>query len=244
MSAFAIECCTETTSVALCVPGPGGFTVWARRHHHKGAQLRELVPLCQELMQASGQFSTDVTVVAVTHGPGTFTGVRIGVATARTLAQAWNVPLLGLSTLDTLALNVRGYRLPDPAWNVTVAAEREAPSVLALLDARKGEVFGAFYPAGPRAAWPQPQVGPLACRPEEVAHRFPRAEAVLGSGVLYYPQLGPEAGDPWPHAAHLALAGAGAYGDLKAGPWHTVEPFYLRAPDAAIPEFMRQQVQL
>ena len=110
MSAFAIECCTEATSVALCVPQGEGFTVWGLRHHHKGAQLRELVPLCQQLMEASGQAASEIQGVAVTHGPGTFTGIRIGIATAARWRRHGTFPCSALA---------RWMRLPSTsaAWS-------------------------------------------------------------------------------------------------------------------------------
>jgi tRNA threonylcarbamoyladenosine biosynthesis protein TsaB len=88
---------------------------------------QELLPELERLMGASGTTWEDVDSVAVGIGPGTFTGLRIGVATARALGQALKIDLKPVSSLEVLAAGVASY------------------PVLSLIDARRGQVFTALY---------------------------------------------------------------------------------------------------
>jgi tRNA threonylcarbamoyladenosine biosynthesis protein TsaB len=184
------------------------------------------------------------THVGVTVGPGTFTGLRIGLSTARTLAQVWSVPVVPLSTLSVVACNVMGYALPldaDGVVHEVLDPPRRPPLALPLLvalDARKGEVFGARFAAGP-TAWPSPVWGPEAVRP--TALDDPNL-LVTGSALKRWALPGTPcpAIEWWPHAAHVALAAAGCYGEQPQGPWAQVEAFYLRPPDVEIPRFMKE----
>jgi tRNA threonylcarbamoyladenosine biosynthesis protein TsaB len=160
--------------------------------------------------------------IAVGIGPGTFTGLRIGIATARALAFARGLPLSGVGTLDALA---RGLG--------EAAGERPR---LAVLDARRGELFAACYSAAGERLW-----GPLVCPPEALAERLgaaPQATLAAGSGAVRFRQhltiRGveiPDDADPVHRIAArhaCALAAAAPSEDDSA----SVAPIYLRPPDA------------
>jgi tRNA threonylcarbamoyladenosine biosynthesis protein TsaB len=99
-----------------------------------GAARQETVtPLLQELMRRCGLTLSRVGGVAVGVGPGLFTGLRVGVATAKTIAQVANVPLVGITSLDALAYVVR----------------HTPRRIAAVIDARRGEIFSAIYRAVP-----------------------------------------------------------------------------------------------
>jgi tRNA threonylcarbamoyladenosine biosynthesis protein TsaB len=89
-----------------------------------------LLPLLEQALADAGGTWEDVERICVGTGPGGFTGLRLGIATARALAQARDVPLVGVSSLEALALGA------------------ESPDVLAVIDARRGEVFAARYRDG------------------------------------------------------------------------------------------------
>jgi tRNA threonylcarbamoyl adenosine modification protein YeaZ len=96
-----------------------------------------LLPLVEELLGRAGMSFDDLDRVAVGIGPGTFTGLRIGIATARALAQARALPLVGVSTLHSLAYGAE----------VALADGHAIETVVPTLDARRGEVFAAAWPA-------------------------------------------------------------------------------------------------
>jgi len=160
--------------------------------------------------------------IAVGVGPGSFTGLRVGIATAKALGLSRGLPLSGVGTLDAL-----GRGLGE------VADERRC---LAVLDARRGEVAAAVYSAAGKQLW-----GPWLGTPEELATRIPALpEAALcgGSGAVRFRQQLtsraveiPDDTDPVHRVAArqiCALAAAGS-GEDESG---SVAPIYLRPPDA------------
>jgi tRNA threonylcarbamoyladenosine biosynthesis protein TsaB len=160
--------------------------------------------------------------IAVGIGPGSFTGLRVGIATARALGLSRGLPLSGVGSLDAL-----GRGLGE------AAGDRRR---LAILDARRGEVSAAVYSAGGERLW-----GPWLGTPEELAARIPALpEAALCGGpgaVRFRQQLAnraveiPDDADPVHRVAarHIcALAVEGTGEDESA----SVAPIYLRPPDA------------
>ena len=124
-----IDTSTSQTSVAIGTESEILATVSVA-----GAARQESVtPLLQELMRRCGLTLSRVGGVAVGIGPGLFTGLRVGVATAKTIAQVANVPLVGITSLDALAYAVR----------------HTPRRIAAVIDARRGEIFSAMYRAVP-----------------------------------------------------------------------------------------------
>jgi tRNA threonylcarbamoyladenosine biosynthesis protein TsaB len=151
----------------------------------------------------------DITAVAVGVGPGPFTGLRVGLVTARTLALALQIPVYGVCTLDVLAVQAVDEGAVDGPF-------------LVATDARRKEVYWAAYDGqGMRLE------GPHVSRPADVAS----AAAVVGSGALLHPDSFPRAvGPEHPDAGVLA----GVVTDERAELLDP-EPLYLRRPDAATP---------
>jgi len=155
-------------------------------------------------------------------GPGTFTGLRVGIATARALALSRDLPLSAIGTLDALAAGL--------------AEAAGARPCLTVLDVRRGEVAAALYAAGGGRLW-----GPELSAPEQLAARLgelPETALCGGSGAVRFRQqlTGraveiPDDADPVHRIAarHVcALAAAGTGEDESA----SVAPIYLRPPDA------------
>ena len=218
---------TATTQVGCALGGVEG--VLASFHSAKGRRHAEtLVPAIQFLCENAHVELQEISVVAVDVGPGLFTGLRVGIATAKSMASALRVPMIGLSSLDLLAHRVRhSHRLIVP-----------------VVDGKRGEVFSAAYRRvqGGVQRLSDPRVGTA----EELANelRATREEALLvGDGALRYAdvfgvddgqvELG-TVGTQWPSAEHLVeLAHPRAVMEEFVQPWE-LEPLYLRKSDAEI----------
>jgi tRNA threonylcarbamoyl adenosine modification protein YeaZ len=152
----------------------------------------------------------DVTAIAVGVGPGPFTGLRVGLVTARTLGAVLDVPVYGICTLDVLA-----------AEAVDSGTTGGKPFLVAT-DARRKEVYWASYDeSGTRLD------GPHVSKPRELATEQP----VVGRGAVLYPEAFPHAvGPEYPSASVLAEVLTDERAELL-----DPEPLYLRRPDAATP---------
>jgi tRNA threonylcarbamoyl adenosine modification protein YeaZ len=165
-----------------------------------------LAPGIAQVLAEAGALNTDITAVAVGVGPGPFTGLRVGLVTARTLGFSLDIPVYGVCTLDVLAAEAIDAGLEE----FTVA-----------IDARRKEVYLASYADGQRVD------GPSVCRPADVATE----QVVVGRGAVLYPEAFPHAAGPEdPSAAVLCDVVASERFELL-----DPEPLYLRRPDAAQP---------
>jgi tRNA threonylcarbamoyl adenosine modification protein YeaZ len=168
-----------------------------------------LAPGIAAVLEDAGVVRQDVTAVAVGVGPGPFTGLRVGLVTARTLALALEIPVYGVCTLDVLAVQALDEGTVSGPFTVAT-------------DARRKEVYWASYDEGGRRL-----DGPHVDRPADVATDGP----VVGAGALLYPQAFPRpVGPRHPDAGWLARAVADERAELL-----DPEPLYLRRPDAAAP---------
>jgi tRNA threonylcarbamoyladenosine biosynthesis protein TsaB len=91
----------------------------------------QLIPHMDEMMKEAGVKKSDITAIACSKGPGSFTGLRIGLATAKMCSYIWKIPLLGINTLESLAWNMAGAQA----------------FILPLIDAQRGNVYAALYGA-------------------------------------------------------------------------------------------------
>jgi tRNA threonylcarbamoyladenosine biosynthesis protein TsaB len=211
---------TSTAATAVCVLRSDGeafeHVPATERLLEPPGHSRELLPLVAELMARAGVSWGDVDGVAVGVGPGGFTGLRIGVASARALATAAQLPVHPVSSLAALAAAI------------------DEPLALPLIDARRGEVFGALYEQGKEVA------KPFATRPERLAECAGRDLAgalAAGDGSLRFRQVIEAAGvrvapdGSGLHAVralHVCRLAAG----VPAAPPEAVLPTYIRDPDA------------
>jgi tRNA threonylcarbamoyladenosine biosynthesis protein TsaB len=230
---LAFDTATAATAVALCDPGGGaGAALKARddpvagqRPGHAG----RLLGLVAKLVEQGGGWD-QVDRIAVGVGPGTFTGLRIGIATAHGLARSRGIELVGVSTLRSLAVRAR------------FAEEKDPSGVLALIDARRGELFAAGWEAGSDPGEDQALLGPCAIAPERLCERLAElgpAPLTVGEGALLYAARLRDAGATVPRAgsnlhrvsavAHCALGA-----EMVAGPLAKVQPDYQRLPDAEL----------
>jgi tRNA threonylcarbamoyladenosine biosynthesis protein TsaB len=236
MRILAFDTATRATTVAL-LETDAGATVERRDDPPVGERPRhttQLMALIVEVLDGGGTGWSEIDRIAVGVGPGTFTGLRIGIATALALARARAIPLVGVSTLRSLALGGArgGMRPPD--------------AVLAVLDARRGEVFAAGWSsedaASPRSESLEPLLRASALAPEalaEAARRLPRSWLAVGDGAVEFRAALEHSGVWIPEddsASHRvsAINHCRLAGGLRPQSPGSVRPDYLRLPDAEL----------
>ncbi len=131
MIALGIETATTVCGVALL---RDGMAPVERVLDIPNVHSEQLVPLIQEVMEHSGVSIQQLDVIAVSIGPGSFTGLRIGLSVAKGLSFAADIPLIPVSTLQALAYNL-----------VLAGSGFSGTEILSLLDAHRGEVYCAVY---------------------------------------------------------------------------------------------------
>jgi tRNA threonylcarbamoyl adenosine modification protein YeaZ len=203
---LAFDTATPLVTVAL---HDGDDVVWEGVSERPLQHGEQLAPLIDRGLHETGLVRQDLTAVAVGVGPGPFTGLRVGLVTARTLGYVLGLPVYGVCTLDVLAVEAADTRAV--AGDFVVAT-----------DARRKEVYLASYDeTGGRLH------GPEVAKPADVATDAP----VVGEGAVLYP-------DAFPHAAGPTLPSAGWLARViteERAELYDPEPLYLRRPDAAAP---------
>jgi len=233
---LGIESSTELVGAALHVDGElrAAHSEAGRRRH-----AETLAPAIATVLEAAGVALGDLDAVAVDIGPGLFTGLRVGIATAKGLGQGLGVGLFGCTSLETLALSPL-----EEGWDGTV---------LAVLDGRRGEVFTAHYGRGQTDGELRELAPAVRHRPGDIAAALDGASGVLavGDGALRYRELlepmdgltlsGERHASPKPEILTALAArriGAGAPVVSAA----SIEAMYLRDADARINWVQRARV--
>jgi tRNA threonylcarbamoyladenosine biosynthesis protein TsaB len=203
---LALDTATQLVTVALHDGADPVVELTSDQPMRHGEQL---APLVASALEQAGLVRQDLTAVGVGVGPGPFTGLRVGLVSARTLGFALDIPVYGICTLDALAVEA-------------VATGAVSEEFLVATDARRKEVFLATYDAEGRRL-----DGPVVDKPAVLATDLP----VVGPGAHLYPGAFPHAvGPDRPSAAWLAQAIAEERAELL-----DPEPMYLRRPDAVVP---------
>ncbi|MDI6736219.1 MAG: tRNA (adenosine(37)-N6)-threonylcarbamoyltransferase complex dimerization subunit type 1 TsaB [bacterium] len=217
MKVLGIETATPTGSVALIDDEEiiSEYTYQGGLPHCKLDHSAWLMPAMDKLLKDAGLSCQDIEGIAVSSGPGSFTGLRIGVSTAKGLAQGLKIPVIGISTLDSLACNL-------PYTEKIICP---------VLDARKKEIYTALYKGSQRLT------DYLVIPPQQIIEIISQPTIFLGNGLKLYHGLLKESlpdvyfapSSLWlPRASNLALLGLK---DLKAGKQEDIysfAPFYLR----------------
>lgn len=198
---------SSTAAVGVAISGDGRLL----SHHQSLTDRRhaeELTPMLTATLSEAGLEISDVDRFAVDIGPGRFTGLRVGLASARALALAVDRPLVGVSSLELLAVG-HGHR-----------------PITSVIDARRNEVFQQTFFADGSST--DAVVGP----PAELAEAVVNDAVVVGDGADRYLEIYGPAVEPGcqPSAAHLVALAA----DRPARPGREVEPLYLRNPDVQV----------
>lgn len=216
---LAIDTASRALSIAL---GDGRGVSFAAHQLRSRGQAENLMPMIERGFRATGSTAADLTGLAVTVGPGTFTGLRIGLAAARAMRVALNIPLLGMTALEVLAADA-ARRFPDRP-------------VLAALDARRDQVYAQMFR---RAEPPFAECwsAPVAVAAEGAALMAVSGAVLIGNGAaLVAPHVAGETvvlDGVEPDARHLLRLAAAR--SLPSCPVPAPGPLYLRAPDAKLP---------
>ena len=229
MLILGIETATMTGGVALVNAKRviSEYTLNVRTTH-----TARLMPAIDQILGDSSVDKSDIDGIAISIGPGSFTGLRIGMATAKGLALGLGIPLLGIPTLDALA------------WNIPFAMYQ----ICTLLDARKKEVYYSLFryaETGEHTGSPLQQLVPYQVMPpDELVKQIDEKTIFLGDAVdVYKDFLSEKLGElaafapdvqNLPRAATVAEMGllkleAGDHLDLAAA-----EPIYIRPSDAEL----------
>jgi tRNA threonylcarbamoyladenosine biosynthesis protein TsaB len=225
---------TATRATAVALSDDSGVVLEARDDPPPGHRPRHvslLLPLCGEVLERAGVGFRELERLAVGIGPGTFTGLRIGVATARALAQAAALPVVGVSTLQSLALEAR----QDNSF-------ADAQAIAAVLDARRGEAFAAVWRTDGLEPPGEPLIAPQALTPASLAARLAALSVpvlAVGEGAVEFRQVLESSGafvpDDGAEVHRVSAAGHCwiARRQPAADPAE-ITPQYLRLPDAEI----------
>jgi len=225
MLVLGIETSTMTGGVALANDERiiSEYTLNVRTTH-----TARLMPALDQILRDSSVDKREIDGIAISLGPGSFTGLRIGMATAKGLALGLDIPLLGVPTLDALARNV-----PFAAYQICT-----------VLDAKKKEIYYSIYRySGEHADSPlHRQVPYQVVSPDKLVSQIDEKTIFLGDAVAAYGNfIGENLGElalfapktqRFPRAATVAEIGLAK---LKAGEHLDVafaEPIYIRASDA------------
>lgn len=233
---MAVLALDTSAAVAVSLVDEDGARLASRTSDERRRHAESLAPLITEVLDEAGIDRADLTAVVAGTGPAPFTGLRVGLVTARTLALTLGVPVLGVPSLDALAVQA-----------VSDLGLRAGAEILATSDARRKEVYWGRYRviahegphgvpvvellAGPdvdRAGFvAQAQLAPA----EPADGQLP---VVVGEGAMLYPEFLPIADDAplVPDATVLARL---ALVRRAAGEDQPSEPLYLRRPDVHEP---------
>jgi tRNA threonylcarbamoyl adenosine modification protein YeaZ len=207
---LALDTSTPAVTAALGeVTDSGMKGIAERRTVDPRAHGERLAPQVQLVLDDAGVRPRELAAIVAGLGPGPFTGLRVGLATAAAMGQALGIPTYGICSLDALG------RAAGPG------------RVLVATDARRREVYFATYSGGVRVS------GPEVAKPAEV---LVEADRAVGEGALKYSEIfGIPIDDRLLYPSGEALIALAAEQILRRAPGDALTPLYLRRPDAVEP---------
>ncbi|MDF7671510.1 tRNA (adenosine(37)-N6)-threonylcarbamoyltransferase complex dimerization subunit type 1 TsaB [Orbaceae bacterium ESL0721] len=211
---LAIDTSTEACSVALLYRDEitANFTLSNRDH------TKQILPMIDELLNQSGCNLSQIDAIAYGQGPGSFTGVRIGIGVAQGLALGIDRPMIGVSTLMTLAQGA--FR------------NKNATDVISAIDARMGEIYLGYYHRQSNDEW-QPLISEIVINPADIAEKVPNISQAFsaGTGWQTYPTMLPnieDSGILLPQAEDLIVIAKQKWLKGEIADVANIEPTYLR----------------
>ncbi|MBB4304503.1 tRNA threonylcarbamoyladenosine biosynthesis protein TsaB [Rhodobium orientis] len=215
MRLLAIDTALNACSVAVLDDGDAGRLETASEAMERGHAERLIGMIGEVLADAELSFN-DLDRIVATVGPGSFTGVRVGLATARGLGLVLKKPVVGVTTLAALAESGRG----DGG---------DATPVAAVIDARRGEIYAELNGAG------APSAGPRVCSAADFAKDLPSGTRLVGSAAEEVARAADACGTAVTVVSARAappIAAVARLGAAAPPPGAPPAPLYLRAPDA------------
>ncbi len=216
MTILAFDCSTQSCSVALL--RDGRILAWRAEAMARG-QSEALMPMIEATLADAGLAWKAVDLIGVTVGPGTFTGIRIGLAAARGMALAGHVPVAGVGTCEAIA-----HAVPFE--------ERRGRTLLVAVDSKRADLFVQAFdpdltPLGP----------PAGMTPEQAVRSISGPLLLAGDAAGHLGALRPDAalsrGGSFPDARVVARLSEVRHAAGRALP---PEPVYLRPPDVTLPD--------
>ncbi len=217
LNVIAIETSGLIGSIALLKSGrPAEERLFGEGLQH----ARDLVPALAALLDSHGLRTKDVDLYSVATGPGSYTGLRVGVVTARALAYSSGKQVVGVPTMDTLVRNIA----------------RDARFACTVIDAKRGEIYMRLFRR--EEAWAAASQVRVAS-PEEAAESIPQEAVLVGDALAEYGEffrtrglrLAPQ--ELWrPRASAVAELGVRLFTERGADDVHTLVPVYVRRPAA------------
>ncbi|MBI4512315.1 MAG: tRNA (adenosine(37)-N6)-threonylcarbamoyltransferase complex dimerization subunit type 1 TsaB [Deltaproteobacteria bacterium] len=227
MKLLALDTSTFTASVAVLSDG----TILEERDAKVRPPSESLLVLVRDALSSSGVTLRDLDAIACGVGPGSFTGLRIGLATAKGLCFAAQKPLVSVSSLAALALEA-------------AKEARAGKLVLAILDAKRRELYAGLFRMDPNGSAPVPVTSEVVLGPDELG-AFVRAHAgstyvvVVGDGIDVYPEAAAQAGRVLssrrtPSAAAVGTIATARLAGGVPDEIATATPAYLRPTEAEL----------
>ncbi len=203
----------------------------------KGTHAERLPADAIAVLAARGRRLANVEIFAIVSGPGSFTGLRVGIACVQGWALAGGQRTIGIPTLDAMLMS----------WLDATPHRQRETLVVACLDGQRGEVFFAGFGVPAGAVWPEDCAVELAAgveRPDRLRAsideiRRGRPVFVVGDGAMRYAEILSSLTDqiattPLPAPLAAAAARLAAHRHADAGAPHALQPIYIRRPDAVI----------
>ncbi|MFD9899865.1 tRNA (adenosine(37)-N6)-threonylcarbamoyltransferase complex dimerization subunit type 1 TsaB [Mesorhizobium sp. NPDC059025] len=212
MKLLAIDC--SANLCAACVYDTATGRILGRHVLDLGkGHAEHLLAVIDRALDEAGITFADLGAIAISTGPGSFTGIRVGVSTARGLALALKIPAIGVTTLEALAAEA--------------ASAFPGRSVLAVLDGGRGEIHAALFGTDGAAVY-----GPAIATLEEASDMAEQNAAVLAGTAAEV--VAAAAGGRFDFGPPVATADIATYARLAAskGPGEKPRPVYLRDADA------------
>ncbi|NUN14399.1 MAG: tRNA (adenosine(37)-N6)-threonylcarbamoyltransferase complex dimerization subunit type 1 TsaB [Myxococcales bacterium] len=232
---LAIDTCLTTTGVALF---ENEHPVAATYHRSERQHASRLLKDIDNILSSRRIGLADLKCIAVTTGPGSFTGLRVGLTTAKSLAYSHGIPVVGVNSLECLAHGVYGHR----------------GTVAVVVDAKKNEVYAALYKTFDSLSEPIEIGVAFVDNPISAAQRLttlaagdtttaqsPRDVLVVGDGALVYADVfshcpfrsGPTLWNVV-HPECVGALGLRRFAQGSAISWEAIEPVYLRKAEAEL----------